>query len=199
MKDKILISGITGFVGGNLNKYLEREFNVVGITRSNDSPNNIQYSKLLLEDFNLCKAFVHLAGKAHDLKNTTDDQEYFTANYELTKTMFDKFLESTCEVFIYMSSVKAVADVVEKVLDESVNPKPVTVYGKSKLAAENYILSQKLTKNKKVYILRPCMIHGQNNKGNLNLLYNFISKKIPYPLGIYKNKRSFLSVHNLFL
>tara|TARA_B110000977_G_C10842999_1_gene402806 strand:- start:305 stop:757 length:453 start_codon:yes stop_codon:yes gene_type:complete len=41
------------------------------------------------------------------------------------------------------------------------------------------------------------MIHGPNNKGNLNLLYNFISKGIAYPFGRYVNKRSFVSVDNL--
>jgi NAD dependent epimerase/dehydratase family enzyme len=41
------------------------------------------------------------------------------------------------------------------------------------------------------------MIHGPNNKGNLNLLYNFVSKGIPYPFGKYVNKRSFVSVDNL--
>jgi nucleoside-diphosphate-sugar epimerase len=96
-----------------------------------------------------------------------------------------------------MSSVKAAADVVEGELTEEVIPNPITVYGKSKLAAENYILSKEISNNKRVYILRPCMIHGPNNKGNLNLLYNFVSKGIPYPFGFYENKRSFVSVENL--
>ena len=69
--------------------------------------------------------------------------EYFKVNTELTKSLFDKFLQSDCEVFIYMSSVKAAADEVEGLLTEEVKPNPVTVYGKSKLAAENYILSKK--------------------------------------------------------
>ena len=96
-----------------------------------------------------------------------------------------------------MSSVKAVADTVEGVLEESIMPNPITAYGKSKLAAEDYILSQKLPENKRIYILRPCMIHGPNNKGNLNLLYNFVSKGIPYPFGRFNNLRSFVSVENL--
>lgn len=50
---------------------------------------------------------------------------------------------------------------------------------------------------KKIYILRPCMIHGPGNKGNLNLLYNVVKKAIPYPLGAFENKRSFTSVDNL--
>ena len=41
------------------------------------------------------------------------------------------------------------------------------------------------------------MIHGPDNKGNLNLLYNIIKKGIPYPLGAFNNRRSFLSVNNL--
>ena len=96
-----------------------------------------------------------------------------------------------------MSSVKAVADEVVGVLDESVIPSPVTAYGKSKLAAEKYLLSQKPSKGKRVYILRPCMIHGPGNKGNLNLLYNFVKKGIPYPFGSFENKRSFVSIDNL--
>jgi nucleoside-diphosphate-sugar epimerase len=41
------------------------------------------------------------------------------------------------------------------------------------------------------------MIHGPGNKGNLNLLYKFVQKGIPYPLAGFDNRRSFLSVGNL--
>ena len=51
--------------------------------------------------------------------------------------------------------------------------------------------------NKSVYILRPCMIHGPGNKGNLNLLYQVVSKRIPWPLGSFENRRSFTSIGNL--
>ncbi len=57
--------------------------------------------------------------------------------------------------------------------------------------------SAALSAGKKVYILRPCMIHGPGNKGNLNLLYNVVKKGIPYPLGAFENKRSFTSIDNL--
>lgn len=192
----IFISGITGFVGVNLKEYLKDKFNVLGVSRIK-SDDIICYQELDKKQLNTTKAFIHLAGKAHDLKKTTKDKEYFDANTELTKKLFNQFLESKCEVFIYMSSVKAVADEVLTILKEDITPNPVTVYGKSKLAAEEYILSQKTPNNKRVYILRPCMIHGPNNKGNLNLLYSFVSKGIPYPFGRYENKRSFLSVENL--
>jgi len=50
---------------------------------------------------------------------------------------------------------------------------------------------------KSTYILRPCMIHGPGNKGNLNLLYKVVKKGIPYPLGAFENRRSFCSIDNL--
>ena len=193
----IAISGITGFVGKNLEEYLiSKKETVVGVSRRT-SNNNYDYTSFNKIIFDNQKAFVHLAGKAHDLKKTSEDKEYFEVNTELTKTLYNQFLKSDCEVFIYMSSVKAVADQTDGVLTENVKPNPITVYGKSKLAAEEYILSRKNFKKKRVYILRPCMIHGPNNKGNLNLLYSFVSKGIPYPFGKYLNRRSFVSVENL--
>jgi len=50
---------------------------------------------------------------------------------------------------------------------------------------------------KTTYILRPCMIHGPGNKGNLNLLYQVVKRGIPYPLGAFENRRSFTSIDNL--
>lgn len=192
---KIAITGITGFIGQNLAKYLS-DFDVLGISRKANGI-NISYLELSMNTFNRQKAFIHLSGKAHDLKRTSEDKEYFEVNTELTKRLFEQFLESDCETFVYMSSVKAVADHIDGVLTESVKPNPITVYGKSKLAAEEYILSKKIPDNKRVYILRPCMVHGPNNKGNLNLLYSFVYKGIPYPFGKYINRRSFVSVDNL--
>ena len=197
--EKVLITGNTGFVGQNLIKYIDKysSCHTIGISRKAEGKQTKSYSALTSEFWNQTSVFIHLAGKAHDLKNTSEDEDYFEVNTELTKKLFDQFLGSTCETFIYMSSVKAVADEVLGVLDESVIPSPVTAYGKSKLAAEKYILSQKLPKGKRVYILRPCMIHGPNNKGNLNLLYHFVKKGIPYPFGSFENKRSFVSIDNL--
>jgi nucleoside-diphosphate-sugar epimerase len=115
----------------------------------------------------------------------------------LTKQLYDAFLKSEAKKFIFISSVKASADSVEGVFTEEVEPKPLTHYGKSKLMAEEYILSQPLSVGKSYYILRPSMIHGPGNKGNLNLLYQIVKKGIPYPLAAFENKRSFLSIDNL--
>jgi nucleoside-diphosphate-sugar epimerase len=191
---KIFITGITGFVGQNLKPYIAKDFEAVGISR-NKTAASLHYENFFQEkrDYD---AIVHLAGKAHDLKKTTNDAEYYEVNYELTKRLYDQFLQSDAKKFIYISSVKAAADTVEGVLTEEAVPNPTNAYGKSKLMAEEYILAN-LPSNKKVYILRPCIIHGPGNKGNLNLLYSLVRKGFPWPLGAFENQRSFLTVENL--
>jgi nucleoside-diphosphate-sugar epimerase len=187
--NEVLLTGSTGFVGKNLIVYLSKEgHHLQPISLRNGIPAMSLDKKI---------AIIHLVGKAHDLKNVSDPQEYYQVNFELTKKLYDHFLNSEASKFIFISSVKASADQVEDVLKESDFPDPRTHYGKSKLMAEQYIQAQALPNGKSYYILRPCMIHGPGNKGNLNLLYQFVSKGIPYPLAAFENKRSFLSIENL--
>lgn len=185
---KIAITGASGFVGINLQDYLNILHDV--------NPVSIRYIPNQEFDWK-SDGIIHLAGKAHDLKKVSNSTVYYEANFELTKQLFDAFLLSKATVFIFMSTVKAVADSVSGILTEDVVPNPQTHYGIAKQQAEHYILSQDLPKGKRVYILRPCMIHGPGNKGNLNLLYQLVSKGVPWPLGDFKNERSFLSIENL--
>jgi nucleoside-diphosphate-sugar epimerase len=182
----ILITGATGFVGKNLTSHLwakKLQF--------------VVYERSAPIDYKSVETVVHLAGKAHDLKNVAHPKAYYEANFELTKRLYDAFLESSATKFIFISSVKASADVVHGVLTEEDIPNPQTHYGKSKRMAEEYIQSIPLPIGKSYFILRPCMIHGPGNKGNLNLLYYLVSKGVPWPLGDFENKRSFCSINNL--
>ncbi|MGQ7853152.1 NAD-dependent epimerase/dehydratase family protein [Pedobacter sp. WC2501] len=188
--NKVKITGTSGFVGNNLVSYLKHySIDTTAVSRE-ELASVISFAQ---DD----EAVVHLAGKAHDLKKTSNPGEYYQVNFELTKKLYDAFLLSEAKKFIFISSVKAAADEVDGILVEDIMPNPKTHYGKSKLMAEKYIQSQPLPDGKSYYILRPCMIHGPGNKGNLNLLYKFVQKGIPYPLAAFENKRSFLSVENL--
>lgn len=213
----ILITGIHGFVGSNLVVALKERHNLYGLdivapakegVVKTFSWKDIESEAFPMRNLPHFDAIIHLAGKAHDTKNRSAAQVYFDINTGLTQKVFDFFLESSARKFIFFSSVKAAADsVVGELLTEDVVPAPVGPYGESKIKAEDYILSKLRMGNgewkvnpgndKQVYILRPCMIHGPGNKGNLNLLYNVVRKGIPWPLGAFENRRSFTSVDNL--
>ncbi|WP_156305383.1 NAD-dependent epimerase/dehydratase family protein [Sphingobacterium endophyticum] len=187
---KITITGMSGFVGHNLHAYLRNNNYIVKNlnVREND------WSKSFPLDSN---ALIHLAGKAHDTSNFSEASEYFKVNRDLTIELFDKFINSSVRDFFYFSSVKAVADTIDYDLIENVIGNPQTPYGRSKLEAEKYLLSKELPEGKRLFVIRPCMIHGPGNKGNLNLLFNIVKKGIPWPLGAFENQRSFLGIDNL--
>jgi nucleoside-diphosphate-sugar epimerase len=191
----ILITGVTGFVGQNLQKQLkDRPWKALS---RNPSGTDLSYGEFWKQNDLSFSHYIHLAGKAHDLKKTSGEQEYWEANYELTRKLYDRFrADPAAETFIFISSVKACADGVAGWLTEETPCTLETVFGKSKRKAEEYLLSNTVP-GKRVYILRPCMIHGPGNKGNLNLLYAFAKKGFPYPLAAFTNERSFLSVDNL--
>ena len=202
----ILITGRHGFVGSNFVSALKGDNNLYGldiITPQKEGViktflwENIETISYPLQNLPRFDAIIHLAGKAHDTKNQSIAQDYFDINTGLTQKIFDFFLESSAKKFIFFSSVKAAADsVIGDILTEEINPTPVGPYGESKIRAEEYI-QKHLPQDKQVYILRPCMIHGPGNKGNLNLLYNVVKKGIPWPLGSFDNRRSFTSIDNL--
>ena len=180
----IYLTGASGFVGKNLVDYFKYSQTIVKATRN---------TLIKIEEY----AVIHLAGKAHDLKKTSNSDEYYQVNTDLTQKVFDAFLDSDAKVFITLSSVKAVADEVDGDLSEDVTPNPITHYGKSKLLAEQYIFSKEIPEGTRVYILRPCMIHGPGNKGNLNLLYNLVSLGFPWPLGNFFNSAVVSSLNDV--
>lgn len=187
---EIQITGISGFIGKNLSMHLKQHGDTVEGLSLRDAgwKNNLNTQ---------ADAIIHLAGKAHDTSNTSSPEAYYKVNRDLTIELYNEFINSGVKDFFYFSSVKAVADTVITVLTEDNLANPLTPYGKSKLEAEQYLLSKELPTGKRLFIIRPCMIHGPGNKGNLNLLYKIVEKGFPWPLASYENKRSFLSIDNL--
>ena len=230
---KILITGVHGFVGSNLVEALKGEHTIYGLDIISPNKEGVKFTfgwqHLGTNEIPNVDAIIHLAGKAHDVKNQSAADVYFKVNTGLTQKIFDWYLaHPSIKKFVFFSTAKAAADRVDGVLTEDVVPSPVGPYGESKIAAEKYILEKfkefnsstvqdnsqlssdpelatdskpstinsKLSE-KQVFILRPCMIHGPGNKGNLNLLYNVVKKGIPWPLGAFENRRTFTSIENI--
>lgn len=216
----ILITGVHGFVGSNLVKALSHEHTIYGLDivfpEKEGVTKTFGWDDLTNVDFPEIDAIIHLAGKAHDTRNKSAADVYFKVNTGLTQKIFDWYMaQPKASKFIFFSTVKSAADRVDgEYLTEECIPTPVGPYGESKIMAENYIIEKfapealtrpshnfddndSVVQGKQVYIMRPCMIHGPGNKGNLNLLYNVVKKDIPWPLGAFENRRSFTSIGNL--
>ncbi len=203
---KVLITGITGFLGASLVHFFHENKGVRIVGHSRD----IEKAKAKFADYeidfidnlsaekidkNNIDSIIHLAGIAHDLSGKYRPHDYQRVNHEKTIELYEKFVKSKANSFVFVSSVKAVVDHTDLVINEDFNPNPTSEYGISKRMAEEFIMNRDC-KDKRYFILRPCMIHGPGNKGNLNLLYKFVKAGVPYPLGAFENKRSFLSIDN---
>lgn len=203
----ILITGATGFVGLHLLSYLktiDEQPTILALTRS-PLPTSLDFVKHIpySEDFDTIllehkiDAIIHLLGKAHDTKNTSEPEEYFRINTELTCKLFDAFKSSGANKFVFVSTIKAVGDERSYVRNAQDLSTAQTPYAQSKRKAEEYIQSQSLPASKRFFILRPCLIYGPRSKGNLATLVKFVKIGLPYPFAAFENKRSYLSVNNL--
>ena len=188
---KVKATGLSGFIGKELGIYLTNNFfDISKIERK-----NIYNSKFFIEE---CDCVIHLAGKAHDTNKNTSLSDYQESNFNLTKLLFEKFLTSKSKTFIYLSSIKVIDDEIKEVITENSKLNPKTAYGLSKLNAEKYLLDRINNKNNKtIIILRPTLVIGKNNKGNLEILSKYLSYGMPWPLGKYNNRRSLCSIFNL--
>src|SRR5690606_31953287 len=181
----ITITGASGFIGQNLLKTLQ----------------GAQGASLRAKDWQQqvfpSTSIIKLIGTAHDHKGTATEQEYYYAKVELAKEVFQAFVNSTANLLIHVSSLAAIEEFeAADPLKETDQCNPASWYGTSKRAAEEWLLAQELPGHKKLIIIRPPMVHGSGDKGNLGLLYKLISKGIPYPLSSFDNKRSFISIDN---
>ena len=130
------------------------------------------------------------------MKGQNKHSDYLLSNYELTKQLYDSFINSKAQLFIYFSSVKAVTEESEFLITEKDLLRPKTSYGISKMLAEEYII-KKDSRGKKFIILRPPLIFGKGNKGNLGLIEKISNYGLPWPYKLGDNKKSLLYIENL--
>ena len=78
-------------MGKNLFRGLEDSFELLAVSRDRNN-GAYTYEELFGQKVE-CDVLIHLAGKAHDLKNSTEEKEYLEVNYELTKRVFTAFLK----------------------------------------------------------------------------------------------------------
>lgn len=124
--NQIIITGASDFVGQHLQKHLE-ERPWMALSRK-PSGSGLSYADFWQQSDLSFDHYIHLAGKAHDLKKTSGKQDYWEANYELTSKLYDRFLQDpAAKSFIFISSVNVCTDRVGGWLTEESPCAPETV------------------------------------------------------------------------
>lgn len=189
---RILITGANSFVGTNIERWLMREpeqFMVDTVDTMNEAWKQA--------DFSQYDAVFHVAGIAHVDPKPEMAPLYYKVNRDLTIEIARWAKAHGVKQFIYMSSrivYRASKSLKGNVTSRGTLPDPNDFYGDSKLQAENGLHKLECP-TFKVAILRPPMIYGPGNKGNLPRLA-WLATKIPiFPA--WHNRRSMLHVNNL--
>ena len=113
---KILITGITGFVGASLVHYFLENKRVSIFGHSRDmrkaeekfADYKIEFiSELTTESIDKFKidSIIHLAGIAHDLSGKYKHHDYKLVNFERTKELYEEFVKSKAKSFVFVSSI----------------------------------------------------------------------------------------------
>ena len=98
--NKVLVTGASGFIGNNLINYLQsKSLKILSFSRDFGMDYDIIDSNYL--DNEDVEVIIHLAGKAHDLKNVTNELDYFKVNTDLTISIYNAFLISNAKTFLY--------------------------------------------------------------------------------------------------
>lgn len=203
---KVLITGISGFVGSHLEGLLAANgYTIGGILRS-------QYQKLhanttihLVEDLitadlnSITKGYdvvIHLAALVHQPEQD-DLKKYMSANHDVTLELAKACVANGVRKFIVLSTC-AVYDG-NKLTGHTEKDQvfPSTPYAVSKYSATKSILKMKECASTSFYMLRPNLVYGKRGKGNYQKLSSLIAKSSVTPFGAADEKRSYVSVGNL--
>ena len=132
---------------------------------------------------------IHLAAIAHRGYNKSG---HARANHAATTSLVQACVVQNIKRLIFISSISAQAgSAANYVVTENDEPRPVTDYDRTKLAAEEEIKHSSVPYT----ILRPVLVYGPGAKGNIALMMRIA--RLPLPLGAFRNRRSLLSVDNL--
>jgi UDP-glucose 4-epimerase len=201
----IAISGANGFVGQKLSKILlaDSSNNLIKIGRNNNEgyKNFVDIETSQTKDISRQLAHVdcliHLAARAHTKNATLID--FQRDNIDLSRKLATIAADANIKQFIYLSSIKVHGNTTEygKPFKATDQPKPVDLYGKSKLESEILIKGILHGTNSSYTIIRSPLVWGDKCKGNLKTLINLIDRGVPIPFGAIRNRRDIISIENL--
>jgi nucleoside-diphosphate-sugar epimerase len=143
---------------------------------------------------------VHLAGRAHLLRDTAVDPEaeYREVNTAGTLQLAREAARRGARRFIFISTIKVNGDnLAGRTFTATDPPAPTDAYGSSKLAAESGLRDLAGETGIEVVVIRPPLVYGPDVRANFLRLMQWVDRETPLPLGSLQNHRSIVSVWNL--
>lgn len=208
---RVLVTGAAGFVGrATVEEFLNQGWSVRGVVRELSDftpPPTEAFEYIPVGDIadvrnwdnycEGCNVIVHLAARAHKTGEREDNLGKFDrVNCSASVALAQAAIDAGVERFIFVSSAGVMGDFSKKPFTEADAPAPVSEYAKSKLKAEIALTALFKTSAVELTILRPTLIYGPGNPGNLDRLLRLLSTGIPLPFGGVASQRSLLNVTN---
>lgn len=205
----IAVTGAAGFIGKFLCAELAARGNDVrALVRSTSAQvpgagNTTVVDLLLARDCALfagCQVVIHLAGRAHVMKESASDPlaQYRESNVEVTRHLLTLAARAGVQRFVFVSSIGVNGQrTCGEPFRETTTECPHDMYAVSKLEAEREIQSLAAGLNIEFVIVRPTLVFGPGAPGNFGMLMRLAAKGLPLPFASLAARRSLVSVWNL--
>ncbi len=200
---KVCVVGASGFVGTRLIDITKSEFDLSNF----DKCDSVDYSditkvgdvrdiSLLNEHFKGVDTIVLLAAEHRD--DVSPTSLYYEVNVQGTKNVLQAMDKNGVKNIIFTSSV-AIYGLNKNNPDENHPADPFNHYGKSKWQAEEVLREwyNNDSENRSLTIIRPTVIFGERNRGNVYNLLKQISSGKFLMVGKGRNKKSMAYVGNV--
>lgn len=201
MAKKITVIGGSGFVGTNLCRQLslkQQDFEIIDLKMSNQFPEKCKIADVRDAD-TLRKTItgdvvVNLAAVHRD--DVRDRSEYQRTNVDGAENVALVCDEKGIKKIVFTSTV-AVYGFAEPGTDESGAINPFNEYGRTKFEAEEKLRGWHANGDKSLIIVRPTVIFGEGNRGNVFNLLNQIASGKFLMVGHGENKKSMAYIGNI--
>lgn len=212
---KIVITGVNGIIGSELKKkFIEKGYYVIGIDRTEplrEDSGQLRYIKLDITDQDKVGQFfsslsfdylIHCAALVHKNSPDLSFDNFMKINYEGTKNIFDSVMgnksNSGVGGAVFFSTIEVYGgEGRDGVISEGDECKPITFYGKSKLAAEKYLLKLNREYKLPITIFRLTPVYTESFLRNVKIRVLIGGDKFFYRVGDGEQGISLCSRNNV--